>query len=89
MKNPRVNNETLPETCAKNILKKNSKTCALPFTAKKQQRPANQQHSLASSLISDDDYNSVVSVNTVYKTLLELHECLSSSPVTKKNGRIR
>lgn len=88
MKNPRVNNETLPETCAENILKKNSKTCTLPFTAKKQ-RPANLQHSLASSLISDDDYNSVVSVNTVYKTLLELDECLSSSPVTKKNGRIR
>lgn len=55
----------------------------------KKQRPANLQHSLASSLISDDDYNSVVSVNTVYKTLLELDECLSSSPVTKKNGRIR
>jgi len=83
MKNPRVNNVIIPKTCAENILKKNSKTCALPFTDKtnkqtKKQRPANLQHSLASSLISDDDYNSVVSVITVYKTLLELDECFQA-----------
>jgi len=43
MKNPRVNNVIIPKTCAENILKKNSKTCALPFTDKTNKKKNNVQ----------------------------------------------